>query len=200
MVKKKKKQNVFFIVSRVIFLFLMGLVVAFVIAYSQLNLETLRGDVLAILKDATGLPVEIDGSVSWKLSLRPQIELNKVRVPNAEWAKHKDAFSAEKIDVTLNLISLFRDRPTIQNVKIYDATICVEQNEKGELSIKSDKDISDNKAENAKADYPFEDPGLGGVEVKNLSLDLFGNIYSLTGFQVRYSPRDDTREYSGWVK
>lgn len=200
MVKKKKKQNVFFIVSRVIVLFFMGLVVAFVIAFSQLNLETLRGDVLAILKDATGLPVEIDGSVSWKLSLRPQIELNKVRVPNAEWAKHKDAFSAEKIDVTLNLISLFRDRPTIQNVKIYDATICVEQNEKGELSIKSDKDISDNKAENAKADYPFEDPGLGGVEVKNLSLDLFGNIYSLTGFQVRYSPRDDTREYSGWVK
>ncbi len=200
MVKKKKKQNVFFIVSRVIVLFFMGLVVAFIIAFSQLNLETLRGDVLAILKDATGLPVEIDGSVSWKLSLRPQIELNKVRVPNAEWAKHKDAFSAEKIDVTLNLISLFRDRPTIQNVKIYDATICVEQNEKGELSIKTDKDISEKKAENVKADYPFEDPGLGGVEVKNLSLDLFGNIYSLTGFQVRYFPRDDTREYSGWIK
>lgn len=200
MVKKKKKQNIFFIVSRIIVLFVMGLVVAFIVAFSQLNLESLRGDVLAILKDATGLPVEIDGSVSWKLSLRPQIELNKVRVPNAEWAKHKDAFSAEKIDVTLNLISLFRDRPTIQNVKIYDATVCVEQNENGELSIKSNKNVSDSKIEKVKDDYPFEDPGLGGVEVKNLSLDLLGNLYSLTGFQVRYIPRDDTREYSGWVK
>ena len=118
-----RKKNLFFIISRVVALFFMGLVVAIVIALSQINLETLRGDVLSILKDATGLPIEIDGSVSWKLSLRPQIELNKVRVPNAEWATHKDAFSAEKIDVTLNLVSLFRDRPTIQNVKVYDATI-----------------------------------------------------------------------------
>ena len=123
MVKKKKKEKTFFKVMRVITLFVMGLLVAVVIALSQINLEALRGDVLAILQESTGLPVEIDGAVSWKLSLRPQIELNKVRVPNAEWAKHKDAFSAEKIDVTLDLISLFQDRPTIQNVKVYDATV-----------------------------------------------------------------------------
>ena len=91
----------------------MGLVVSVRIALSQINLETLRGDVLEILRDSTGLPVEIDGSVSWKLSLRPQIELNKVRVPNADWAKPKDSFRADKIDVTLALISFFRDRPII---------------------------------------------------------------------------------------
>lgn len=198
MIQKKK---IFFTVSRVIVLFVMGLVVAFVIALSQIDLESLRGDVLGILRDSTGLPVEIDGKVSWKLSLRPQIELHQVRVPNADWAKHKNAFSAEKIDVTLNLLSLFRDRPTIQNVKIYDATICLEQNDKGEFSLKTDRKTSETATESAgPTDYPFEDFGLGGVEVKNIEIDALGHNYSLGGIQVRYSLQDDTREYSGWIK
>ena len=97
MVKTKKKKGTFFKIMRVLVLFIMGLIVAVVIALSQINLETLRGSVLAVLQDATGLPVQIDGAVSWKLSLRPQIELNQVRVPNAQWATHDNAFSADKI-------------------------------------------------------------------------------------------------------
>lgn len=203
MVKKKKKEKKFFKIVRILTIFVMGLFIAIIIALSQINLETLRGDVLNILRDSTGLPVEIDGSVSWKLSLRPQIELNKVRVPNADWAKHKYAFSAEKIDVTLDLISLFRDMPTIQNVKVYDATICVEKNENGDFSITpkpKDKVDTDSDTQQVQSDYPFIDPGLGGVEVQNLDVDILGVMYSLNGFQIRYIPRSDTREYSGWVK
>ena len=207
MVKKKRKGS-FFKIMRVLVLFIMGLVVAVVIALSQINLEALRGSVLTVLRDATGLPVEIDGAVSWKLSLRPQIELNQVRVPNAEWARHENAFSAEKIDVTLDLISLFQDRPTIQNVKVYDATICIEQNEKGEFSIlpkftsaQPDTDAgTEAPVLTGPADYPFVDPGLGGLEVQNLDIDIFGAEYSINGFQIRYMPRSDTREYSGWVR
>ena len=207
MVKKKRKGS-FFKIMRVLVLFIMGLVVAIVIALSQINLEALRGSVLTVLRDATGLPVEIDGTVSWKLSLRPQIELNQVRVPNAEWARHENAFSAEKIDVTLDLISLFQDRPTIQNVKVYDATICIEQNEKGEFSIlpkftsaQPDTDAgTEASVLTGPADYPFVDPGLGGLEVQNLDIDIFGAEYSINGFQIRYMPRSDTREYSGWVR
>ena len=207
MVKKKRKGS-FFKIMRVLVLFIMGLVVAIVIALSQIKLEALRGSVLTVLRDATGLPVEIDGTVSWKLSLRPQIELNQVRVPNAEWARHENAFSAEKIDVTLDLISLFQDRPTIQNVKVYDATICIEQNEKGEFSIlpkftsaQPDTDAgTEASVLTGPADYPFVDPGLGGLEVQNLDIDIFGAEYSINGFQIRYMPRSDTREYSGWVR
>ena len=88
MVKKKKKKGTFFKIMRVLVLFVMGLVVAVVIALSQINLESLRSSLVAVLQDATGLPVEIDGAVSWKLSLRPQVELNQVRVANAAWAKN----------------------------------------------------------------------------------------------------------------
>ena len=54
---------------RIVMLFIVGMVVAFVIALSQVNLETLRGNILSILQNATGMPVEIDGAVSWKFSL-----------------------------------------------------------------------------------------------------------------------------------
>ncbi len=204
MKKKNKKGSNFFRIMRVLTIFVMGLFVAVVIALSQINLETLRGDVLAVLQDATGVPVEIDGSVSWKLSLRPQIELNEVRVPNADWANHKDAFSAKKIDVTLDLISLFQNRPTIQNIKIYDAKVCVEQNEKGDFSILTNEKAPEsvegvNNSSALPAEFPFVDPGLGGVEVKNLELDFLGTEYKLSGFQIRYIPHSETREYSGWI-
>ena len=196
----KKKRNLFFVIVRVTVLFIMGLVVAGVVALSQINLEALRGNVLAVLRDATGLPVEIDGAVSWKLSLRPQIELNQVHVPNAAWTNHDDAFRAEKIDVTLDLISLFQDRPTIQDIKIYDANICIEQNDQGQYSILPDMGKQSSAPDASPAEYPFLDPGLGGVEVQNLELDILGNEYSISGFQIRYIPRDDSREYSGWIK
>lgn len=217
----KTKKNPFFIVMRILGLFLMGLIVAVFVALSQVNLESLRGNVLAVLKNATDLPVEIDGSVSWKFSLRPQVELNKVRVPNADWAKHDFAFSAERIDVTLNLLSLFRGSPTIQNVKVYDATVCIEQNDKGEYSISQlNKPKTESVAQNTETEsvalidaagksekkptsqpkYPFEDPGLGGVEIKNLVAHILGKSYSLAGFQIRYTPSGNGREYSGWIK
>ena len=67
---------------RLVCLFFLGLVVAVIIALSQVNLESLRGSVLSMLQNATGYPVQIDGIVSWKFSLRPRIELNQVRIAN----------------------------------------------------------------------------------------------------------------------
>ena len=200
---KKQKKGSFFKIMRVLVLFVMGLVVAVVVALSQINLESLRSSVLTVLQDATGLPVEIDGAVSWKLSLRPQIELNRVRVPNADWAHHENAFSAEKIDVTLDLISLFRDRPTIQNIKIYDANICVEQNAGGEFSVVpniGDAATDAGKSVDVPADFPFAASGLGGLEIQNLSADFLGTQYDIDGVQIRYMPREDTLEYSGWLR
>lgn len=198
-------------VLRIIGLFFMGLIIALFVALSQVNLETLRGDVLSILRDATGLPVEIEGAVSWKFSLRPRIELNQVRVLNASWAKEKYAFSAEKIDVRLNLLSLFRDRPTIQNVRIHDAVLNIEKNSDGAYSIEpfkksDDADLATNTESTdvvntvVQPEYPFEDPGLGGVQVRNLVANIFGDTYNIVGFSVRYVPKDEEREYAGWIK
>lgn len=199
----RKRNKSFLTIMRIVMLFIVGMVVAFVIALSQVNLETLRGNILSILQNATGMPVEIDGAVSWKFSLRPRIELNQVRIPNADWAKHKYAFSAEKIDVTLNLFSLFQSRPTIQNIKVYDATVCLEKNADGAYSVSSvasGNAAPDDGKKVAQPKYPFTDPGLGGVEVRNLVAHIFDESYSLSGFQLRYVPKSDAREYAGWIK
>lgn len=200
------KHRFLLISLRVLFLFVMGMFVAIVIALSQVNLETMRGNIINILRDSTGMDVEISGDVSWKFSLRPRIELNKVRIPNAEWANEEYGFSATKIDVTLNLLSLFRARPTIQNIKVYDAKISVEQNDNGEYSImpkmiaNDDADDSKPDTNHSKKKYPLKDPGLGGIEVKNLDANILGKSYSMSGFAIHYMPARDAREYIGWFK
>lgn len=196
---KIKKKNSLFMILRIVGLFFMGLVVAVFVALSQVNLETLRGNVLSVLRDATGLPVEIEGAVSWRFSLRPRIELNQVRIPNAEWAHEKYAFSAKKIDVRLNLLSLFRDRPTIQNVRIHNAVVNLEKNPDGVYSVQllQKTPVTDT---GGQPEFPFKDPGLGGVQVRNLVANVFGKSYKVAGFSVRYVPKDDSREYTGWVK
>lgn len=201
---KKIRKSIFFPIMRILGLCLVGMAVAIVVALRQVNLETLRGNLLTLLRDATDMPIEIDGAVSWKLSLRPHVELNKVRIANQSWAKNKDAFSAEKIDVRLNLISLFRNRPTVQNVKVYDARLNIEKNSDGQYSIQrisravAEQEQTGKSVEPEK--YPFKDAGLGGFEIKNLKADIFGQKYSLSGFHIRLMPMAQGREYSGWIK
>lgn len=198
----RAKRSIFFPIVRILTLFVVGLIVAAVVALSSVNLETLRGNLLGLMRDATGLPVEIDGAVSWRFSLRPRVELNQVRIPNAEWAKHKYAFSAEKVDVTLNLISLFRDRPTIQNVKVYDANICVEKNSDGKYSVQSllNKPAVDAATEQVVQKYPIKSMGFGRLEIKNLTAHIIDDYYSLAGFNIKSRFKREGREYSGWLK
>ena len=209
----RKRNNKIFMVFRIIGLFIVGLIVAVFVALNQVNLETLRGSVLGILREATGMPVEINGTVSWRFSMRPRIQLYQVRIPNAEWAHSEYAFSAERIDVTINLLSLFQDRPTIQNIRVYDANVHIEQNSKGEYSIgdiiqKREKDVAanakklpENTCDSARPNkFPFEDPGLGGIEIRKLNAEISGEKYSIAGFNIRYFPHLDRREYGGWIR
>ena len=198
------RRNRFLSIIRIVGLIIIGLAVALFVALSRVNLETLRGNILTILRDATNMPVEIDGVVSWKFSMRPRIVLNQVRIANADWAKEKYAFSAEKIVVRLNLISLFRDRPTIQNVRVHDAKINIERNSTGQYSVErlvSKEDVAEQDSTVKEPDlYPFKDAGLGGVQVANLDVNFLGDKYSLAGFNIRLMPNKDVREYSGWIK
>ena len=201
----RRKKRYFLIVLRILGLFIGGMAVAIFIALNNVNLETLRGSILNVLRDSTGLPVEIDGSVSWRFSLRPQIELVDVRVPNANWAREKYGFDAKKIDVTLNLISLLRNRPTIQNIKIYDAKIALEQNANGKYSVapendEEESDTDEKQESKTPSKYPFPEVNLGGVEIYNLNVNLDGEKYSVSDFNIKYMYHHGKREYSGWLK
>lgn len=193
---------------RIIALFFMGLVVAVIIALHQINLESLRGNILTVLRDATGLQIEIDGDMSWRFSLRPEIELNNVRIPNADWAKNKNLFEANKIDVRLDLFSLFRKKPAIQYIRIIDAKINIERNATGENSIVINEtgttdNAPDETAENEKNvidRYPLKPLPFSGMGLENVVANIYGDKYSLADFGIHNHLNDGAIEYTGWVK
>ncbi|MBN1325052.1 MAG: AsmA family protein [Alphaproteobacteria bacterium] len=195
----------FFKIARIIAMFVIGLIVAVFIAFTQVNLETLRGDLITGLQDATGLPVEINGKISWKFSLRPKVELNDVNVLLKSVRDGKNNFSAKKIDVTLNLFSLLRNNPTIQNIKIYDAVLFVKQDEQDE-KIDNNKNIkekskTDEVINTSKSKYPFNiDFGLDSIELKNFNVYVGKSEYSLDGFYISSNSKKNAIEYSGWLK
>lgn len=182
----------------------MGLVVAFIIALSRVNLESLRGNILSVLRDSTNMPIEIDGKMSWVFSLRPEIELNDVRIPNADWAKHKNMFFAKKITVRMDLFSVFSSHPVIRHVKIYDADIFIEKNSEGQNSVVFNKSqTSENTPDTSKEEidkYPISQFPFAGLDIDNLHIDIFGDKYELASFGIANYMRRNNREYSGWVK
>ena len=191
-------------VLRIIALFFMGLIVAIGVALSQVDLESLRGNILSILRESSNMPVEIDGKISWHFSLRPEIELNDIRIPNAEWAKNKNMFSAKKIDVRLDLLSLLKSHPVIRHITIYDAKIAIEKNESGENSIVFNKSQTSEKSPDTEkkeiAKYPVKQLPFGGMDIEKVSVNLYGDKYELSSFGISNYMRNDNREFSGWVK
>ena len=192
---------------RFIVLFFVGLIVAFFIALRQVNLESLRGNILSVLRETTNMPIEIDGAMAWNFSLRPQIELNDVRIPNAEWAKNENLFFAKKINVRMDLFSLFSSHPVIRSIAVHDAKIVLEKNAKGEISIVFNEDAKAEKIPDTekneipeKPTYPVGQLPFGGLNVENLSVNIFGDKYELASFGISNYMRHDNREYSGWVK
>ena len=192
---------------RVVALFFMGLIAAFIIALHQINLETLRGNILSVLRDVTNLPIEIDGNMSWKFSLRPQIEFNNVRVPNADWAKNKNLFSADKISVRLDLISLFRSKPAIRYIRVYDAKINVEKNARGENSVvfnnsqtSQNPSYTEDDTSKQYAKYPVEALPFFGLQIENVRANIYGDKYELASFDIHNFIHDGNMEYSGWVR
>ncbi len=194
---------------RGIFLSLMGLFVAIIITLQQMNLESLRGNILQMLRESTNMNIEIDGKISWKFSLRPEIELNSVRIPNAEWAKEKNLFYAKKIGVRMDLFSLFKKRPVIRNITVYNAKINLEKNDKNEDSIVFNKKTQttgdlpytekiEQKTEQEK--YPVQPLPFGGLAIQNINANIYGKQYVLNSFGIHNYMRNENVEYSGWVK
>ena len=81
-------------------------------------------------------------------------------------------FTAKKISVRLDLLSLFESHPVVRYIKVYDATISIEKNAKGENSIvfnsvqNTEKKEVPETAENSEMPkYPIEPLPFGGLEI-----------------------------------
>ena len=161
--RRSKRRRKYLIIARAVFLFFAVFVVAVVVALSKIDMNSLRGNVLGVLRDSTGLPVEINGDMSWKLSLRPRVTVHQIVVPNYAGAKHKNLFEAENVEVRLDLFSLFRNRPTIQHVRVHNSKVFWDT-KKSAAAITSNNEEQADTADSGvqtdieKPEYPFMDP------------------------------------------
>jgi len=213
-VKKKKQKygaRILFIL-RAFFLLFIGFVIALVIALAQIDLESLRGELTAGLRFATGLPVEIKGDVAWRFSLRPRAMLSDVRIPNAEWAENPDGVRVESVVVTLDLLSIFGGRPAVSELRLINMQMFLEENVRGQLSIEMNRDqespfvllpASENR-ESADR-FPFDlNFGFETIELVNPHIVYIRpdgtRNWSLTHARIRYRMHGTSIEYSGSVE
>ena len=200
----RNKRKFYIYLFRISGLLFVGAAVSVYIALSQVNLETMRGDIVSVLSDATGLPVEISGDISWRFSLQPRIVLNDVRVANADWAENKDGVAIERIYARLNLFSLFGSRPTIESLRLSGININLEQNEKGEYSLESKFHPTTDKDDGPKK-YPldFGEYGIKSLAFTDLKIIIISQggraEWGLDRFSLDYEDLGDSLRYSGYA-
>jgi hypothetical protein len=206
MILKRRRRKTLVHVLRIACMFFAGLFVAAVIAAHQTDANSLKSNIVASLEQAAGLPVEINGEMSWKLSLRPRIILNDVRIRNADWAKHKYAVQIPQMLVQINLISLLRDSATIQSVKMIRPVVNIEQNANGDLSVSPRPKVRGPKPadDGRHREFPFDfDFGIGSLELDRPQIFLIDSagIESFTPDRVKIGlqNRGDSTDYAGQV-
>ncbi|MCQ2574659.1 MAG: AsmA family protein [Alphaproteobacteria bacterium] len=188
-------------IIKTILILLIGFIATVAVVISRIDLESLKENIVETLRHATNMPIEIDGKMSWKMSIKPQIEVNDIKIPNANWAKHKNLFVAEKIIVNFNLVSLFNSKPAIQNIKMYNVNTFVEKNSQGKISVVYiDRDKQKTHENKEVKKYPVERLGIEAIELYNVKVDLFGKQYKLTSFGLANYLKKKDLVFSGWIK
>jgi len=109
-----------------------ALVVAAVIAAPFLvPVDTLKTQLIARVKDATGRDLRIDGPVSFSLLPSLALEANTVSFSNAPGASSKDMAKLAKLQVKLKLLPLLHREVVIDQLVLVDPVIALEVDKQG---------------------------------------------------------------------
>ena len=88
---------------RKILIGLVGLVLLVVVGLavyiSQIDVTEYKDQALAEVEKATGRKVSIDGDLDIAFSLTPSINVEGIRIANAEWGSQPDMVTIKKIEV-----------------------------------------------------------------------------------------------------
>ena len=203
---QRRKRKIFRHLARITFVFFAGLIVAGIIALHQLDINSLKPEIAHLLETTTGLPISIEGEISWKLSLRPLIKVSDVRIKNEPWAKSRYAVQIPEMLVQFNLVSLLRNSPTIQSVRMVRPTVSIERNQKGELSLNVQRPAREIRIPEAmpRRGFPFDlDVGIGSIELDRPRVSFISpdSSESFTPNRVRtsLSRKHETMELTGQI-
>lgn len=107
-----------------------------------------------------GRALLIDGSLELKLSLHPSVNAENIRLANATWAEAAEFISLERLQVSVDLLSLLSDQVVIDTIALEGLEIDLEKNKQGKVNwdlfpakTNSDKDRSLPKEQPVRINY-----------------------------------------------
>ena len=95
------------------------------------NWNLLRGPIAGYLSSKLDRKVAIDGDLKVRLSLQPEIEVNKLTVGNASWGTHPSMVEMERVKFRVELAPLLQRRIVVPEVELLRAVVALERNVDG---------------------------------------------------------------------
>src|SRR5262249_54370979 len=90
-----------------------------------------RGPIAGYLSGKLDRKVAIDGDLKVRLSLQPEIEIDKLTVGNAPWGTHPSMLEIERIKFRVELAPLFQRRIVLPEVDLLRTLVALEKNADG---------------------------------------------------------------------
>lgn len=183
------KKYIFFRNLRLIFIPILAFFVALIVTIATIDLNKFKEDITKILQISTNLPLEIKGRIYWKFSFYPKIELTNIYIK-----KDNDVFfKSDKLEIKLNPLYLVLNKPTINNVKFYDAVIFFKDKKIKNTTIK-EKKISKKITK-----YPFANILFDSIDFKNLIIKTKKQKYVFNSIHLESSAYKNEIIYKGWL-
>lgn len=107
------------------------LAVVVVAAVAFLDLDRFRPRIEAMIRDATGRDVTIQGPIRVAWALRPTIAVENVTIANAPWGSRPEMLKAERLAAKLALLPLLHREVEIDRVEIDRADLLLETDRQG---------------------------------------------------------------------
>lgn len=107
----------------------MGVAVMLVVLFFPWNL--LRGPIAGYFAHQLGRPVAIAGDLKVKLGWTPRIQVDDVSIGNASWATDPQMVHVRRMDLRVELLSLFAGVPVVPAIELAEPLLLLEKNNDG---------------------------------------------------------------------
>lgn len=98
---------------------------------SKVDLNQMKGKIELLISEATQRDFKIDGDIVLSRSLIPTLTVDSISLAGMPGGKYKEMFSAEKIELSIAIVPLFKKQVAIKEVIAIEPQIFLEKNVHG---------------------------------------------------------------------
>lgn len=151
---------------------LVAVVVTAVTLLTQYDYNALKPDISALVKDATGRELVINGDLNLAVSLSPKLSVSDVTFSNAAWGQKGPMVQLDTLAAKVDLLSLLQGRVNIDYVILDGLKVVLETNRKGlaNWEFQTTKTTQEAAAPTQKSDGLTLSPSARDIRLKNVDV------------------------------